>query len=119
MEAALTNKPIQIGGNVLNTGHLITNFPEEACVEVPCMVNNTGIHPCRVGSLPLQCAAMNLMQINVHLLTIEAAHTRRRDCIYQAAMMDPHTSSELDIDTIVKLVDALIEAHGTWLPAFH
>lgn len=119
MEAVLTNKPVQIGGNVLNAGHLITNFPEEACVEVPCMVNNTGVHPCRVGSLPLQCAAMNLMQINVHLLTIEAAHTRRRDCIYQAAMMDPHTSSELDIDTIVKLVDALIEAHGTWLPAFH
>lgn len=119
MESVLTNNPIQIGGNVLNTGHLITNFPEEACVEIPCMVNNTGVHPCRIGSLPLQCAAMNMLQINVHLLTIEAAHTLKRDYIYQAAMMDPHTSGELDIDTIIKLVDALIEAHGTWLPAYH
>ena len=119
MEAVTTGVPYQIGGNVLNTGHLISNLPENACVEVPCLVNNTGVHPCWSGALPVQCAAMNMTHINVHLLTIEAAVTHKKEHIYQAAMLDPHTGSELDIDTIIKMVDALIEAHGSWLPEFH
>ena len=118
MEACVTGNPYQIGGNVLNTGHLITNLPEEACVEVPCLVNGQGVHPCHVGSLPVQCAAMNMTNINVQLLTIEAAHTLKREHIYQAAMLDPHTGSELDIDTIKKMVDELIEAHGSYLPKY-
>ena len=77
-----------------------------------------GVHPTRVGRLPVQCAAMNMTNINVQLLTIEAAVTRKKEHIYQAAMLDPHTGSELDIDTIVKLVDDLIEAHGDWLPQY-
>lgn len=96
----------------------ISNFPEDACVEVPCLVNGNGIISCRVGRLPLQCAAMNMSNINVQLLTIEAAKTREKEHIYQAAMMDPHTASELDIDTIKKMVDELIEAHGNYLPKF-
>ena len=119
MEAVVTNVPYQIGGNVLNKGHLISNFPEEACVEVPCLVNGHGINPCHVGALPVQCAAMNMTNINVQLLTIEAAATKKKDHIYQAAMLDPHTASELDIDTIKKMVDELIEAHGDYLPKFH
>ncbi|MDD6011577.1 MAG: alpha-glucosidase/alpha-galactosidase [Oscillospiraceae bacterium] len=119
MEAMVTGNPFQIGGNVLNTGHLITNLPEEACVEVPCLVNGYGIHPCHVGPLPVQCAAMNMTNINVQLLTIEAAVTRKKEHIYQAAMLDPHTGSELDIDTIKKMVDDLIAAHGDYLPSFH
>jgi alpha-galactosidase len=119
MEAIVTNKPFQIGGNVLNTDHLISNLPAEACVEVPCLVNGSGIHPCHVGPLPVQCAAMNMTNINVQLLTIEAARTRKKEHIYQAAMLDPHTSSELDIATIKKMVDELIEAHGDYLPEFH
>ena len=119
MEAVVTGNPYQIGGNVLNTGHLISNLPEEACVEVPCLVNNTGVHPCYVGALPVQCAAMNMTNINVQLLTIEAARTRKKEHIYQAAMLDPHTGSELDIDTIKKMVDELIEAHGDYLPKYH
>ena len=75
MEAMVTNTPYQIGGNVLNAGGMITNLPREACVEVPCLVNGAGIHPCHVGSLPVQCAAMNMTNINVQLLTIEAART--------------------------------------------
>ena len=71
------------------------------------------------GRLPVQCAAMNMTNINVQLLTIEAAVTRKKEHIYQAAMLDPHTGSELDPDTIVKLVDDLIETHGNWLPAYH
>ena len=78
-----------------------------------------GITPCRVGELPLRCAAMNMTNINVQLLTIEAAKTRKKEHIYQAAMMDPHTGSELDIDTIKKMVDELIEAHGNYLPKYN
>lgn len=119
MEAIVTNKSYEIGGNVLNTGHLITNLPEDACVEVPCLVNGSGVHPCRVGALPVQCAAMNMTNVNVQLLTIEAAATLKKEHIYQAAMLDPHTGSELDIDTIKKMVDELIEAHGDYLPKYH
>ncbi len=119
MESIVTDTPYQIGGNVLNSNHLITNLPAEACVEVPCLVNGHGIHPCYVGSLPVQCAAMNMTNINVQLLTIEAARTRKLEHIYQAAMLDPHTGSELDIDTIKKMVDDLIAAHGDYLPKYH
>ena len=118
MEAIVTGNPYQIGGNVLNKGHLISNLPAEACVEVPCLVNGSGVHPCSVGALPVQCAAMNMTNINVQLLTIEAAATGKKEHIYQAAMLDPHTASELDIDTIKKLVDDLIEAHGHYLPKY-
>ncbi len=119
MEAIVTNSPYEIGGNVLNTGHLITNLPEEACVEVPCLVNGSGIHPSFVGALPPQLAAMNMTNINVQLLTIEAAVTKKREHIYHAAMLDPHTASELSIDDIKKMVDELIEAHGEYLPKYH
>ncbi len=119
MESIVENKSYQIGGNVLNTNHLITNLPEEACVEVPCLVNGMGINPCYVGALPVQCAAMNMTNINVQLLTIEAAKTKKKEHIYQAAMLDPHTASELDIDTIKKMVDELIEAHGDYLPKYN
>ena len=119
MQAVVENKPYQIGGNVLNKDHLITNLPAEAWVEVPCLVNGHGVHPCHVGPLPVQCAAMNMTNINVQLLTIEAARTLKKDHIYQAAMLDPHTGSELDIDTIKKMVDELIEAHGDYLPKYH
>ena len=119
MEAMVADIPYKIGGNVLNSGHLIKNLPEEACVEVPCLVDGQGIHPTYVGALPVQCAAMNMTNINPQLLTIEAYVTRKKEHIYQAAMLDPHTGSELDIDTIIKLCDDLIEAHGDWLPKFH
>ncbi len=117
MEAMETNKPYKIGGNVLNKG-LITNLPQNACVEVPCLVDAGGIAPCVIGDLPEQCAAMNRTNINVQLLTILAAVTRKKDYIYQAAMMDPHLQSEMSIDDIVSLCDDLIEAHGSWLPKF-
>ena len=118
MESIVTGNTYKIGGNVLNTGHLITNLPQEACVEVPCLIDGYGVHPCHVGALPVQCAAMNMTNINVQLLTIEAARTRKLEHIYQAAMLDPHTASELDIDTIKKMVDDLIVAHGDYLPKY-
>ena len=118
MESIVNNTPYEIGGNVLNKGGLIENLPQDACVEVPCLVNGKGVHPCRVGRLPVQCAAMNMTNINVQLLTIEAAVTHKKEHIYQAAMLDPHTGSELDMDTIVRMVDDLIETHGSWLPRY-
>lgn len=118
MESIVTNDAYQIGGNVINNG-LITNLPAEACVEVPCLVNKLGIQPTAVGKLPIQLAAMNMTNINPQLLTIEAAVTRKKEYIYQAAMLDPHTSSELSIDDIVSLCDDLIEAHKGWLPEYH
>ena len=118
MESIVTGAPYQIGGTVLNAGGLIENLPADACVEVPCLIDGMGVHPCRVGRLPVQCAAMNMTNINVQLLTIEAAVTQKKEHIYQAAMLDPHTGSELDIDTIVKMVDDLIDTHGSWLPQY-
>ena len=117
MESIVTNTPYQIGGNVLNTG-LITNLPQDACVEVPCLVNKLGIQPTYVGKLPTQLAAMNMTNINPQLLTIEAAVTHKKEHIYQAAMLDPHTSSELSIDDIVKMCDELLEAEKDWLPEY-
>jgi alpha-galactosidase len=118
MEAIVTDNPYKIGGNVLNTG-LITNLPAEACVEVPCLINRLGIQPTVVGKLPTQLAAMNMTNINPQLLTIEAAVTLKKDTVYQAAMLDPHTSSELSIDDIVKMCDDLFEAEKDWLPEYH
>jgi len=117
IEAMVTNKPIKIGGNVMNT-NLITNLPKEACVEVPCLVDATGVTPTYIGDLPQQLAALNRTNINTQMLTIEAAMTHKKEHIYQAAMLDPHTAAELSIDDIVAMCDEMIEAHGNWLPHF-
>ncbi len=117
MESIVSGVPYKIGGNVINCG-LIDNLPAEACVEVPCLVDSHGIAPCHVGSLPVQLAAMVSPNIYTQLLTIEAAVTKRKQYIYQAAMMDPHTSSELSIDDIYRLVDELIDAERDWLPKY-
>jgi alpha-galactosidase len=115
IEAMETDVPYRIGGNVLNTG-LIDNLPAKAVVEVPCLVDRNGVQPCAVGALPPQCAALNQTNINVHLLTVEAALTGKREHVYHAAMLDPHTTAELSLDDIRSLVDDLIAAHGDILP---
>lgn len=117
MNAIVTDQPYQIGGNVLNHG-FIENLPADAVVEVPCLVDSRGVQGTYVGRLPVQCAAMNMTNINVQLLTIEAALTRKREHIYQAAMLDPHTAAELSIDDIRAMCDELIEAHGDYLPKY-
>lgn len=117
MAAMETDEPFRFHGNVLNTG-LITNLPRKACVEVACIADRNGVTPTYVGDLPEQLAALNRTNINTQILTVEAAITRKRDKIYQAAMLDPHTGAELPLDKIVALCDDLIEAHGQWLPKF-
>ncbi|MCC2684151.1 MAG: melA [Paenibacillaceae bacterium] len=117
MEAIVTNRPFRIAGNVMNTG-LIANLPQGACVEVPCLVDGNGVAPTVFGELPTHLAALNMSHINMQLLTVEAAVTGKKEHIYQAAFLDPHTSAELSLDDIVALCDELIEAHGSLLPAF-
>jgi len=112
-----TGTPRVIYGNVANHG-LIDNLPPGCCVEVPCLVDKNGIQPTRIGRLPPHLAALMQTNINVQALTVEAALTRKREHIYHAAMLDPHTAAELDLDQIWNLVDDLIEAHGEWLPDY-
>ncbi len=117
MEAMETDIPFRIGGNVLNAG-LIPNLPRHAVVEVPCLVDRNGVQGCFVGDLPEQCAALNRTNINVQLLTVEAILTRRREPVYHAAMLDPHTAGELTVDEIRRLCDEMFEAHGDLLPGY-
>jgi alpha-galactosidase len=106
-----------INGNVPNHG-LISNLPEGCPVEVPCLVDTNGVQPVAVGALPPHLAALMQTNLNVQALTVEAALTSKREHIYHAAMLDPHTAAELDLEQIWHLVDDLIEAHGEWLPAY-
>jgi len=117
MEAIVTGNTYKIGGNVLNRGS-IENLPDEACVEVPCLVDGSGIRACYAGRLPVQLAAMNMTHINVHLVTIEAAVAKKREHVYHAAMLDPHTAAELSLDDIRAMTDELLEAHKAWLPEY-
>lgn len=118
IEAAETDVPYRIHGNVLNDG-LIGNLPKNACVEVPVMIDRNGLNPCVVGDLPEQLAALNRTNVNVQLMTIQAAVSHKKDDIYMAAYLDPHTRAELSMDDIRSLCDDLIAAHGDWLPKFH
>jgi alpha-galactosidase len=110
-----TGAPAAIYGNVVNAG-LIDNLPADSCVEVPCLVDRNGVQPTRIGALPPQLAALMQTNINVQTLTVEAILTGERDHVYHAAMLDPHTSSELTLDQIWSMVDDLIEAHGEYIP---
>lgn len=114
LEAMTTGTPFEIAANVLNHGY-IENLPQGCCVEVPCVVDAAGITPRRMGRLPEQCAALNRTNINVQELTIEAALTHKREHIYHAAMLDPHTAAELSIPDIIALCDEMIESNTGWI----
>lgn len=120
LDAMETNTPFEIAGNVLNAEGVISNLPRKACVEVPCLVDGNGIQPISFGALPEQCAAINRTNINMQLLTIEAALTGKREHVYHAALLDPHTSAELSIDDIVHVCDELLELNRPFLnPGFY
>lgn len=110
-----TGEPSVIYGNVRNNG-CITSLPENCAAEVPCLVDNNGIQPTFIGALPPQLTALIRTNINVQELTVQALMTQNREHIYHAAMMDPHTAAELDLDQIWSMTDDLIAAHGDWLP---
>ena len=111
-----TGTPRVVYGNVANRG-LIDNLPQGCCVEVPCLVDKNGLQPTKIGMMPPQLAALQQTNINVQSLVVEAALTGKREHIYHAAMLDPHTAAELSLEQIWSLVDDLIEAHGDMMPA--
>jgi alpha-galactosidase len=115
IHAIETGQPTTIYGNVTNNGS-ISNLPDDCVVEVPCLVDHNGVQPTKVGTIPPQLAALMQTNINVQSLTVEAILSGNREHVYHAAMMDPHTSAELDLDQIWALVDDLMEAHGDYIP---
>jgi alpha-galactosidase len=112
-----TGEPSVIYGNQRNNG-CITSLPDDCAAEVPCLVDNRGIQPTYVGALPPQLTALIRTNINVQELTVRALVDQNREHIYHAAMMDPHTAAELDLQQIWDLTDDLLAAHGDWLPEF-
>ena len=118
MEAVTNSKTITINANVMNN-NLINNLPDNCCVEVPCLINSDGCKPQKIGNLPEQLTALMRTNINVQILTAEAAITEKREHIYHAAMLDPLTSSILSIDEIHSMIDELLNAHKNYLPQFN
>ena len=117
MDGIVNNNSVTIYGNVINNG-LIENLPSNCCVEVPCKIDSSGFIPQKIGKLPEHLAALMRTNINVQILTAEAALTKKREHIYHAGLLDPLTSSNLSIDEIYNMVDELLEAHGNYLPNF-
>jgi alpha-galactosidase len=115
MNSVWTGEPSVIYGNIRNNG-CITSLPEHCAAEVPCLVDASGIQPTIIGELPPQLTALMRTNINVQELTVAALMTENREHLYHAAMMDPHTAAELDLDQIWNLVDDLLAAHGEWIP---
>ena len=114
MNAMETNVPYRINGSVRNTG-LITNLPPDCAVEVPCLVDATGIHPCYVGDLPAELAGLNRSNITVHELAVQALLTHDRELVYRAIQLDPLTAATVSLEDTRKMVDELFEAHAALL----
>ena len=115
MNAIVTGERATIYGNVTNNG-AIMGLPDACCVELPCLVDENGIQPTQIGEMPPQLIAMMRTQINVQELTVAALVEENRERIFQAAMFDPHTSADLDLDQIWAMTEEMIAAHGDWLP---
>jgi alpha-galactosidase len=118
LEAVETNSPVRINGNVPNTG-LITNLPDGCCVEVPCLVDSSGVQGVYVGDLPTQLAALNRTNINVQALTVEASLRGDRDAVHHAIMLDPLTAAVCTLPQIHDMVCEMFEAQTQWLPQFN
>ena len=110
--------PVLVNGNVPNTG-LISNLPQNSVVEIPCHIDKNGIQPMYIGELPLQLSALIMTNINVHQLAVEAALTGKKEHVYHAAMLDPHTAAELSLEEICNMVVEMLDAHGNWIPQFN
>ena len=118
MDGITNNNEVTINANVMNDGY-IDNLPSNCCVEVPCIINSKGISPQKFGRLPEHLAALMRTNINVHILTAEAAMTKKREHKYHAALLDPLTAANLTIDEIYSMTDKMIEAHGNYLPIYN
>ena len=118
IHSMLTGEPARIVGNVMNHGALIDNLDGDACVEVPCLVEGSGVWPVRVGPLPIGCRAYIGPAVDTQALTVRAALDEDREAIYQAVMQDPQIQTQLTLDETWRLTDELIEAEAEWLPAW-
>jgi len=118
MDGVANNNEVTINANVMNDGY-IDNLPSNCCVEVPCVINSNGYTPQKFGRLPEHLAALMRTNINVQILTAEAAMTKKKEHIYHAALLDPLTAANLTIDEIYAMTDKMIEAHGNYLPEYH
>ena len=117
MDGVVNNNQVTINANVMNNGY-IENLPSNCCVEVPCLINSNGYSPQKFGRLPEHLAALMRTNINVHILTAEAAITKKREHIYHAALLDPLTAANLTIDEIYSMTDKMIDAHSNFLPKY-
>jgi alpha-galactosidase len=115
INSVVTGEPSVIYGNVANHG-FIPQLPQGCAVEVPTLVDANGLQPTVVANIPPQLIALMRTNINVQELTVAALMKEDREHIYHAAMLDPHTAAELDLDQIRGVVDDLLNAHGQWLP---
>ena len=118
IDGIINGNEITINANIMNEGY-IDNLPSNCCVEVPCLINANGFMPQKIGKLPEQLIALMRTNINVQILTAEAALTKKKEHIYHAAMLDPLTGANLTIDEIYDMTDKLIEAHGNYLPQYN
>jgi alpha-galactosidase len=117
IEAIETNQPVTINGNVPNLGS-IPNLPDGCCVEVPCLINASGVQPTIVGDLPTQLAALNRTSINVQELIVEAALTGQTEAVHYAVQLDPLTAAVCTLPQIHTMVDEMLAAQARWLPQF-
>ena len=118
MDGIANNNEVTINANVMNNGY-IDNLPSNCCVEVPCIINSNGYAPQKFGRLPEQLAALMRTNINVQILTAEAAVTKKREHIYHAALLDPLTAANLTIDEIYSMTDKMIKAPSNYLSQYH
>ena len=117
INAMQTNVPFRFNGNVINTG-LVTNLPRGSCVEVPCLVDNMGVHPCYVGDLPPQCASLNRSRIAGDELAVKGALEADRKAVEQAVALDPLTAAVCTLDQIHDMVSEAFEELAEHLPQF-
>ncbi len=115
VNSVITGEPSVIYGNHGNRG-FIPQLPQGCAVEVPTLVDHMGLQPTVVNDIPPQLIALMRTNINVQELTVQALLTENPDHIYHAAMLDPHTGAELDLQQIWDMTHDLLEAHDTWLP---
>ncbi len=118
IDSIVNNNEVTINANVMNNNY-IDNLPSNCCIEVPCIINSKGYTPQKFGKLPEHLAALMRTNINVQILTAEAAITKKREHIYHAALLDPLTAANLTIDEIYSMTDKMIEAHGNYLPDYN
>ncbi len=117
IEAKETGRVFRLNGNIRNDG-CITNLPNGCCVEVPIYVDGTGLHPTAVGDLPSQCAALNMTNVIVQGLTVEASFTGDPELVMQAVALDPLTAAVLTLKEIRDMTAEMLEAEKRWLPQF-